>query len=142
MSFRKPFTPSAEKITAAGKKPLHPEALEGIRLYNEGRYFDAHEALEIAWRAEPEPDRRLYQGILQAGIAFMHARNGYAKGVLSMYERCRVWLWPWPDHCRTIDVGQLKSDLLKLVEQVNILGAGQLLKLDPKFFTQIKRVDP
>ena len=142
MPFKKPFSPGAEKITSACKKPLHHEAVEGIRLYNEGNYFDAHEALEIAWRAEAEPDRRLYQGILQAGIAFMHARNGYAKGVLSMYERCWVWLSPWPDRCRTINVGQLKSDLQKLVEQVITLGTGQLLELDPKFFTQIKRVDP
>ena len=141
MPFKKPFAPSSEQIAHACQKPLHPEAMEGIRLYNEGKYFLAHEALEIAWRAEPEPDRRLYQGILQAGIAFMHARNQYEKGVLSMYERCQVWLSPWPDHCRTINIGQLKSDLKQLVEQVITLGPDKLIALEPKIFTQIKRVE-
>jgi len=141
MPFKKPFTPEAEKIASACKKPLHPEAVEGIRLYNEGKYFDAHELLEIAWRAEPEPDRRLYQGILQAGIAFMHARNGYAKGVFSMYERCRVWLSPWPDCCRTINIGQLKSDLQQLIEHFSTLPTEQPFEIDPTIFTQIERVE-
>lgn len=140
MPFNKTFTPDPTALTAACAKPLHPEAEKGLELYNQGKYFVAHEALEEAWHAEPDPDRRLYQGILQAGIAFMHARNGYAKGVFSMYERCRVWLWPWPDHCRTIDVGTLKADLQALVDEVERLGPDQLQDLNPHLFTQIERV--
>jgi len=140
MPFNKTFNPSLEAIKAACQKPLHPEAEEGIRLFNEGKYFVAHEALENAWHAEPNPDRRLYQGILQAGIAYMHARNGYAKGVFSMYERCQLWLSPWPDQCRSIDVGQLKTDLQALVDQVNFLGQDRLSELNPALFTKIKRV--
>ena len=136
----KTFAPDPEQIALACQKPLHPEAEEGIRLFNEGKYFVAHEALEAAWHAEQEPDRRLYQGILQAGIAFMHARNQYAKGVFSMYERCQVWLGPWPDHCRTIDVGQLKFDVQVLVDAVRRLGSDQLGQLNPNLFTQIRRV--
>ena len=29
-----------------------------------------------------------------------------------------MWLWPWPDHCRTINVGQLKADLQALVDEL------------------------
>ena len=29
---------------------LHPKAIEGLKLFNEGRFFDAHEELETAWR--------------------------------------------------------------------------------------------
>lgn len=139
MPFKK-FAPDPEQIALACQKPLHLEAEEGIRLYNQGKYFIAHEALEAAWHAEGEPDRRLYQGILQAGIAFMHARNGYAKGVHSMYKRCQVWLKPWPDHCRTIDVGSLRSDVQALVDAVQQLGPDHLDQLNPNLFTQIKRV--
>jgi len=140
MPFNKTFTPDPSAVAAACCKPLHPEAEQGLELYNRGKYFVAHEALEAAWHAEPEPDRRLYQGILQAGIAFMHARNAYAKGVFSMYERCRVWLWPWPDHCRTIDVATLKADLQALVDEVERLGPDHLKHLNPNLFTKIKRV--
>ncbi|MCB2179751.1 DUF309 domain-containing protein [bacterium] len=136
----KTFTPTPEEVIRACQKPLHPEAEEGIRLFNEGKYFVAHEALENAWHIEPDPDRRLYQGILQAGIAYMHARNHYAKGVFSMTERCRVWLTPWPDHCRTIDVGKFRADLERLVKEVKRLGPDGLDQLNPNLFTQIRRV--
>ena len=141
MPFRKTFSPSPKEIEAACEKKLHPLAEEGIRLFNQGKYFVAHESLEDAWHIEPDPDRRLYQGMLQAGIAYMHARNQHAKGVFSMYERCRVWLWPWPDHCRTIDVGQMKTDLETLVEEVKRLGSDNLTVLDDSLFSKIKRVE-
>jgi len=140
MPFKGTFTPNPEEIKAACRKPLHPEAERGLLLYNQGKYFIAHEALENAWHAEPEPDRRLYQGILQAGIAFMHARNGYVKGVFSMYERCVRWLEPWPDHCRCINISKLRHDLKALVVQVSVLGEYRIHKIDPKLFTLIERV--
>jgi predicted metal-dependent hydrolase len=62
MPFNKTFTPTPEELAAACQKPLHPDAETGIRLFNEGKYFVAHEELELAWHAEPHPDRRLYQG--------------------------------------------------------------------------------
>jgi predicted metal-dependent hydrolase len=141
MPFKKTFTPDPAAVADACRKPLHPQAEIGLELFNQGKYFVAHEALEEAWHAEPNPDRRLYQGILQAGIAFMHARNRHAKGVFSMYERCCVWLWPWPDHCRTIDVGSLKADLQTLIDEVQRLGPDNMDQLDPKLFSKIKRVE-
>ncbi|MBN2044157.1 MAG: DUF309 domain-containing protein [Anaerolineales bacterium] len=141
MPFRKTFSPTPDEVAAACHKPLHPLAEEGIRLFNQGNYFVAHESLEEAWHQEPDPDRRLYQGILQAGIAYLHARNGNARGVFSMYERCLVWLWPWPDQCRTINVGQLKSDLQRLVDEVKRLNSDHLAHLDQSLFTKIKRVE-
>lgn len=140
MAFKKTFTLTPDEIAAACGKPIREFAEKGIQFFNEGKYFVAHESLEDAWHLEPDPDRRLYQGILQAGLAYMHARNGNAKGVFSMYERCRVWLWPWPDHCRTIDVGQMKADLQRLVDEVRRLGEDNLAELNESLFTKIKRV--
>ena len=140
MPSKRIFSPTPEEIAAACEKPLHPHAEEGIRLFNEGKYFFAHEELEDAWHIETEPDRRLYQGILQAGLVYMHACNGNLKGVFSMYDRCQVWLGPWPDHCRTINVGQLKRDMDRLMEEVRHLGSDRLDELDESLFTKIKRV--
>jgi uncharacterized protein len=39
------------------------EFWEGIACFNDQRYFEAHEALETAWRNEPGQIRELYQGI-------------------------------------------------------------------------------
>lgn len=58
-----------------------PEGLlAGIRLFNAGRFYECHEELEAIWRAEREPIRYLYQGILQIGVGFHHWRNGNFRG--------------------------------------------------------------
>ena len=52
-----------------------PRAREGVLLFNEGQYFAAHEALEDAWREEGGRVRELYQGILEAGVVYLHIRR-------------------------------------------------------------------
>ena len=53
-----------------------PELLRrGIAELNGGAYFEQHEILEDLWRAERREVRRLYQGILQIGVAMHHLRN-------------------------------------------------------------------
>lgn len=48
-----------------------PELDEGIRLYNAGQFYEAHEAWEIPWLAEkPGAPRRLLQGLIQVTAAF------------------------------------------------------------------------
>ena len=50
-----------------------PAALRtGIEQFNRGEYFECHETLEALWLAEPTSLRRLYQGILQVGVALHH----------------------------------------------------------------------
>ena len=139
MSYRKTFKPDPEELHQACQMPLHPDAVNGIALYNRGEYFFAHEALEDAWNAEGEPERRLYQGILQAAVLCLHARNGNFRGVLSMNARRLVWLSPWPDHCRGLNIGQLRADLDEIVSQVEELGQENIDKIDPKLFTKIMR---
>ncbi|HRQ33635.1 MAG TPA: DUF309 domain-containing protein, partial [Anaerolineales bacterium] len=56
--------------------PLHPSAIEGLRLFNNGKYFEAHEALETAWLEERGKIRDLYRGILQVGVAYLHITRG------------------------------------------------------------------
>jgi predicted metal-dependent hydrolase len=138
MAYRKTFTPSPEEVARACQMPLHPDAVSGIELYNRGEYFLAHEDLEDAWNEEGEPERRLYQGILQAAVLCMHARKGNYRGVFTMYARTQVWLTPWPDHCRGLDIGQLKADIEQLAAQVTLLGQEKMDQIDESLFTKIK----
>jgi predicted metal-dependent hydrolase len=49
-------------------------ALEkGIELFNDGKYFEAHEAWEGAWlNAREEEEMQFYQGLIMAAGAFLH----------------------------------------------------------------------
>ncbi len=43
---------------------------EGCRRFDEGRYFDAHEVWEEAWRVQSGPARLLLQGLIQIAAGF------------------------------------------------------------------------
>jgi predicted metal-dependent hydrolase len=102
--------------------PLHPQAIKGIRLFNSGRYFEAHEALEDAWKEEKGEIRELYRGILQIAVVYLHiTRNNY-DGALKIYERSIKWLKDWPEICRGVDVGMLRRDARTVFEEVQRLG--------------------
>ncbi len=109
---------------------LHPRARHGIELFNEGRYFEAHEELEAAWREEKGNVRHLYQGILEAGVTYLHITRGNYWGALKVHKRSMRWLKDWPEVCRGVDVEQLRRDLNAAIAQVERLGEQGLAAFD------------
>jgi len=110
--------------------PLHPKAIEGLELFNNGHYWKAHEALEAAWRAEKEPVRELYRGILQAGVVYLHITRHNYPGAIKVYQRSQKWLTLWPESCRGIAVGQLQRDLKRAILEVQKLGPERMAEFD------------
>ena len=129
---------TAELARACNGK-LHPKAEEGIRLFDAKEYWHAHEALEMAWMEEKGPARQLYKGILQAGVAYLHIQRGNFVGAMKMHKRSQVWLSPWPDVCRTIDVRQLKADLEMVIMEARRLGVEDIAKFDQSLLKPIQR---
>jgi predicted metal-dependent hydrolase len=118
--------------------PLPPAALAGMRLFNAGEFFEAHEELEAAWRAEPGPIRNLYQGVLQIAVAYLHiTRDNYA-GAIKVYGRALKWLDPLPDVCQGVDVAQLKRDAAEVFAEVKRLGPERLSAFDRSLFKPIR----
>jgi hypothetical protein len=109
---------------------LHPMAIHGMELFNQRRYFEAHEALEAAWRAESGPVRDLYRGILQVGVVYLHITQSNYAGAVKVYQRCRKWLQPWPDTCRGVAVGQLRQDLETVMAALQAMGPQHMLEFD------------
>ncbi len=116
---------------------LHPRARAGIRLFNEGRYFEAHEELEAAWRDERGNVRELYQGILEAAVTYLHIRRCNFAGAVKVYGRSMRWLRKWPDHCRGTDVAQLRRDLDAAIVEVRRLGESRLPEFDKSLFRPV-----
>ena len=111
-----------------GKLP--PHAKEGLRLFNAGEYFEAHEALELAWREETGQVRRLYQGILETAVTYLHIQRGNYVGAGKVYDRSRKWLRDWPDVCCGVNVGKLRADLDQVIAEVQRLGPERIAEFD------------
>lgn len=117
--------------------PLHPEALRGIELFNAGEYFEAHEALENAWRAEPGPIRELYQGILQVAVTYLHIQRGNYGGATKVAARCQLKLDKWPATCRGVEVAALRRNLDSVMEALARLGPERIRAFEMSLFGKI-----
>ena len=117
---------------------LHPKAIAGIKLFNSGNFFEAHEELETAWLAEKGKVRNLYRGILQVGVMYLHITRGNYNGAVKLYERSMRWLKDWPDVCKGIQVGKFKRNAENVIQTVRELGAEKINEFD---FTLLKPVE-
>lgn len=126
--------PNMSDLTTQGAanchEPLHPKAIQGMELLNNGHYFEAHEALEAAWREESGPVRDLYRGILQVAVVYLHITRRNYPGAIKVYRRCQKWLSLWPETCRGVSVGQLRQNLDSIIEEVHELGPNHMDEFD------------
>jgi hypothetical protein len=94
------------------------EALDqGINLFNEERFFEAHEAWERQWRLMTEGgDKTFFQGLIYAAGAFLHYTRRERVGAMKLLDRSlsslRTRMEAYPD----IGVGQFIEDLARLQE--------------------------
>jgi len=107
-----------------------PQLLEGIRQFNRGDYFEQHETLELLWRAEPREVRRLYQGILQIGVAFHHLRRLNHHGTVYMLTRGARYLAPFAPRCQGVDVEALLAEAAAALKEVERLGPDRLAEFN------------
>jgi hypothetical protein len=81
-----------------------PRYLAGIDLFNRGEFFDAHEVWEDLWHDTAGPDRRFYQGLIQAAVAVHHATNGNERGARRLFHSARRYMSAYPSRHLGLDV--------------------------------------
>jgi len=111
-------------------EPLHPQAAEGLRLFNAGEYFEAHEALEDAWNAETGKVRDLYRGILQIAVVYLHITRRNYNGAVKVYARSQRWVKDWPEICKGIHVEELRRDAEVVINEVRRLGPERISEFE------------
>lgn len=68
----------------------HPDPLrEGVRLFNDGHYWHAHEEWEQCWRGAREPEATLYKGIIQTAAALVHWQRQNPRGLRRNWAKAR-----------------------------------------------------
>ena len=83
----------------------------GVELFNSRRFFDAHEALEDAWREATGEERLFLQGLVQAAVGLHHASVGNRAGACSVLARARRNLSGYPAHYGSLDLEGLRRQL-------------------------------
>jgi predicted metal-dependent hydrolase len=99
-----------QELDCQCQEALPPRALEGVRKFQAGEYYQQHDLFEAQWVEEPGPVRDLYRAILQVGVAYYQITRGNHRGALKMLLRSVQWLSILPDVCQGVDVRQLRED--------------------------------
>jgi len=117
---------------------IHPATIKGMQLFNAGEFWLAHEALEEAWKEETGPVRELYRAILQTGVVYLHITRDNYNGAVKTYRKVQKWIQPWPEVCRGIQIGQLRSELDTVIAEVKRLGPDRLAEFDRSLFKPVR----
>jgi len=80
---------SAQAVEPVPEQALPaPEALALARtLLAQGRPFFAHDVLEASWKAAPDSERELWQGLAQVCVGLTHLQRGNAVGAARLLRR-------------------------------------------------------
>lgn len=88
--------------------------LDGIRLFNAGHYWHAHEQWERCWLAATGADARFYQALIQAAAALVKWQQGNARGLGLNWAKSRARLDGLPARYRGLDLAALRDRLDRL----------------------------
>jgi predicted metal-dependent hydrolase len=91
---------------------------QGIDLFNQGRYFECHEAWEEIWKRSDGEEKLFYQGLIQAAVAILHAQRGNLEGARSLHQKAREKLDPLADEHMGIALGEMRIALTQFIEMV------------------------
>ena len=75
--------------------PPEESLVEAQRLIDAGRPFHAHEVLEGTWKAAPDAERDLWQGLAQLAVGLTHRARGNAAGASTLLRRGAARIEPY-----------------------------------------------
>lgn len=103
----------------------------GLEAIRGRRYFEAHEELEVAWRAAPPEERDFFQGLVHVAVAWYQAGRGRPVATASQLEKAARRLCRFAPAHRGVDV----AHVLAQVEAARSLVADGSLDLVPPQLT-------
>jgi len=85
-----------------------------VRTFNAGRYWEAHEVLEAAWR---ESKSEFYHGLILYASAMVHVERGNAHGVTAQLGKAVRALAPYRPGHMGVDVEAIFRDAAARAER-------------------------
>ena len=101
--------------------------LRGLDLIRAGSFFEAHEELELEWRAAAAEERDFFQGLVHVAVAWYQAGRLNPRGCERQLEKAARRLAPFAPVHRGVDV----DSILAQVGRASTIVADGSLELPP-----------
>ena len=90
---------------------MGPTLHAAVALFNQGRFFDAHEALEDVWRPARGRRRHLLQALIQVAVGLHHHSRGNLLGARSLLARGGNTLAQYPATYSGLRLAPLRTSI-------------------------------
>src|SRR2546427_13206132 len=97
---------------------------DGIRLFNEEYFFEAHEHLEGLWHQERGEGRAFLQGLIQICAGFHHFQNGNLIGAVALLQRGPEKMRKYPGLYMGIDAATLLAQVEMARQRIERMRRG------------------
>ncbi len=114
-----------------------PALERGIREFNEGLFFQAHETWEEIWIVSPWPVRNFLQGLIQVAAAFVHLARREYPGTHRLLREAIGKLADFPSPYLGIDSARLVAEGRRCLEAILALGEEGLGRFDRSLLPKI-----
>ena len=121
---------SPEAVEPVSEEALPP--LDAVRLAREllaaGRAFSAHEVLEASWKAAPDTERELWQGLAQVCVGLTHLQRGNDVGAARLLRRGAALLAEQAVQY-DVDAARVAADALRLADEIDAGRPGPTVQI-------------
>lgn len=120
-------------LQRAAATPAHFELSEALRhggrLFNAGKFYEAHEAWEDVWRPMKGAERNFFRGLIQLAVAMKKAREGNPAGVIRLLDRASDLLAPYEPAHRGVEITALRRTMTVLRDEAVAWREGRAERL-------------
>ncbi len=89
---------------------------DGIKLFNNGDYFEAHDFFEDIWVQVHDESRLFYQGLIQVAVGCYHLVCGNYKGSFNQFSKATEKLKKYDDCYHDVDLKKLLTETNNLIQ--------------------------
>ena len=97
------------------KNPLPKSFHRGLRAFNQGEFYEAHEYFESAWRQTPGEEREFFRAFLHMSGGFFRLTQNRPAAAKKFFAHAQKWFSGFEEQHHGFDVAQILRQLEHLM---------------------------
>jgi predicted metal-dependent hydrolase len=93
---------------------------EGVRLFNDGSFFEAHDYFEEMWMRANSENRQFYQGLVQISVGYYHLVCKNYEGAVSQLTKGNEKLEHFPNNFANLDLLQFRQNINYTIKELSL----------------------
>lgn len=92
---------------------------QALHLFNQGKFFEAHEYFEAAWRETNDETREFYRALLQLSGGYYRLTQDRPTAARKFFTHALHWLQGFPDPHLGINTDLIQQNLREMIKAID-----------------------